>query len=138
MGMSLADRREWWSNNADRLNAERRAEYERRKDEINARRRAQEADNRSKVRAANREQYARDPGPRKASASINHRLRKLRVPSWADLDSIKQFYRDCPEGHEVDHVIPLLGELVSGLHVLDNLQYLPIAQNRAKRNRYAI
>ena len=36
----------------------------------------------------------------------------------------------------VDHVIPLNGKVVSGLHVWNNLAVIPAAQNLSKGNRY--
>ena len=60
--------------------------------------------------------------------------RRKRVPAWADRIAIQKFYRACPKGYEVDHVIPLQGENVSGLHVLENLQYLTRKDNRRKSN----
>ena len=38
--------------------------------------------------------------------------------------------------YEVDHVIPLQGELVSGLHHEDNLQILTKKQNCSKHNKF--
>jgi len=38
----------------------------------------------------------------------------------------------------VDHIIPLNGSLVSGLHVWNNLQVIPKNINLAKRNKYAL
>lgn len=59
-----------------------------------------------------------------------------RTPDWSDLNAISKFYSNCPEGYEVDHIVPLRGKLVSGLHVVNNLQYLPILENRSKGNRF--
>lgn len=59
-----------------------------------------------------------------------------RTPAWADHDKIKEIYYNCPEGYEVDHIIPLQGDLVSGLHVENNLQYLTKFENCSKGNRY--
>lgn len=74
----------------------------------------------------------------KARAIVRkYRATKLqRTPAWADLRAIRDFYEACPEGYEVDHIIPLQGKLVSGLHVLNNLQYLTIHQNRRKLNKF--
>lgn len=59
-------------------------------------------------------------------------------PHWADVKSIKRFYMDCPIGYEVDHIFPLQGKNVSGLHVLENLQYLTKSENCSKGNRYEV
>lgn len=73
-------------------------------------------------------------------------LRKAHVrratPCWADMAAIAAVYAEAAKltketgvQHDVDHVIPLRGELVSGLHVHWNLRPLPSAENRAKSNR---
>jgi hypothetical protein len=59
--------------------------------------------------------------------------RKLRIPKWGQ-EGINEFYRDCPKNKEVDHIIPLCGKKVSGLHVYWNLQYLTPKKNKQKNN----
>lgn len=83
-----------------------------------------------KWRAANREAVR---------AQTNARRRELRVarPAWADEVAIRRFYRNCPKGYHVDHVIPIRGKTVCGLHVETNLQYLPARDNVRKSNRWA-
>lgn len=61
----------------------------------------------------------------------------LRTPTWADLDKIRKIYDNCPEGFHVDHIVPLNGALVSGLHVENNLQYLPAIENCKKSNKFS-
>lgn len=83
-----------------------------------------------------RDQYANSPG-RKSATNAKRRAAKLnRTPPWADLEAIEQFFVDRPEGYHGDHEIPLQGELVSGLHVLKNLQYLTAAENLSKGNKF--
>jgi hypothetical protein len=58
------------------------------------------------------------------------------TPKWADINEIRNIYMNCPEGYHVDHIIPLRGDTVCGLHVESNLQYLPAIENLRKGNRW--
>lgn len=73
--------------------------------------------------------------------TIRYRADKMQArPKWLTKEQLKQIvdiYVNCPEGYEVDHIIPLRGKLVRGLHVPWNLQYLPISVNRRKSNKLA-
>ena len=61
-----------------------------------------------------------------------------RTPEWADRGAITSVYKNRPEGCHVDHIIPIFGIIdgraVSGLHVANNLQYLPAHENMSKQN----
>lgn len=70
-------------------------------------------------------------------------LKRASPPWLTDLDraAMVDFYRVAQTvtkltgvKHEVDHIFPLNGETVSGLHTPWNLQLLTRAQNRAKAN----
>lgn len=77
--------------------------------------------------------------PAYRAKDAKYRASKLnRTPSWANLEKIKEFYLNCPKGYHVDHIIPLQGETISGLHVENNLQYLPASENLSKGNKWPI
>ncbi|GAI09468.1 unnamed protein product, partial [marine sediment metagenome] len=77
--------------------------------------------------------------------AMKHKAAKLQQTlPWADQDAILLYYvwRDIWNMilspylvFEVDHIIPLQGENVRGLHVENNLQLLPLGKNRSKGNR---
>jgi 5-methylcytosine-specific restriction endonuclease McrA len=68
---------------------------------------------------------------REVSANYRAKVRD-QTPPDADRAAIKEFYNNCPLGYEVDHIIPISK---GGLHILENLQYLTIQENRQKSNK---
>lgn len=79
-----------------------------------------------------------------AAATARRRARQLqRTPVWANHEKIESFYEkaralsaETGQEHHVDHIIPLVGKCVSGLHVETNLQILSAHANRSKSNRF--
>ena len=76
----------------------------------------------------------------KGYARFHSRLREIaeirQRPKWANMKKIMEIYVNRPEGYHVDHIIPLRGKTVSGLHVESNLQYLPALENMKKHNTF--
>ena len=81
---------------------------------------------------------ARTAGYRRYHSRLREIAESRQCPKWADRAKIREIYVNRPEDCHVDHIIPLRGKLVSGLHVETNLQYLPIKENMKKHNTYHI
>lgn len=101
---------------------------------------------RSKNMEAIRERVRANAG-RYAAISAKRRASKLKAtPQWLDskqLHEMKLLYLFVAERRritgldlEVDHIVPLQGETVCGLHVPWNLQVLTASENASKGNRY--
>ncbi|PQV51017.1 hypothetical protein [Paraburkholderia sp. BL21I4N1] len=61
------------------------------------------------------------------------------TPPWADMEQIRALYREAArltretgELHVVDHIVPLAGKLVCGLHVHWNMRVLHWRENAVK------
>jgi hypothetical protein len=81
--------------------------------------------------------------------ALNAKRRALKVgatPSWLSVEQLKdieQFYMKAKElsystgiEHHVDHIIPLAGNNICGLHVPWNLQILTQLENCRKSNKF--
>jgi len=91
--------------------------------------------NKEKIDVHNK-QYAKEHPEILKAISIKHNAkRSLRVVAWTDWDKIAGFEKTQPIGMTEDHIIPLCGRKVAGLHVSWNLQWLTGSTNSSKNNR---
>ena len=84
---------------------------------------------------------------KKLAAQISHGKHQIyrdrRKCLWKNIEEIRKIYKNCREMtkqtgilHEVDHIVPLHGKNVCGLHVEYNLQIITSKQNRIKSNKF--
>ena len=97
-------------------------------------------------RAANRKHENTPVGKdrKKRNAALRDRRSRQATPKWLTAEQRKQIVdiyehmRDCRavtgEDYHVDHIVPLRGENICGLHVPWNLQVLPAYVNMSKSN----
>ena len=100
---------------------------------------------REEMKKRNRDWHKNNPGAG-AERSVRRALAKeRRTPKWLtadDLELIRFFYEEANalSAHtgvkfHVDHIVPLRGQTVSGLHVPWNLQVIAATKNLSKGNK---
>jgi len=73
------------------------------------------------------------------SYKARYRASKIQAtPSWFDKDLVESLYVSASNGFHIDHIVPLQGELVCGLHVIENLQILSAEENLSKSNKFEV
>lgn len=100
-------------------------------------------ENPEKVREAQRKWKKANPAKITAHIAKRKASKLQRTPAFGAQDLIPIFYeaaRSATERtgipHQVDHIIPLRGKNVSGLHVFNNLQILTASENASKNNAW--
>ena len=116
--------------------------YERNKVECKKRARSQPAE---KLRDYKRAWKSRNRGVVAENTAARKKHIRLATPHWltkAHKTQIKAFYLEAERlksqtgiDHEVDHIVPVRGGIVSGLHVPWNLRVITAAENQSKNRR---
>ena len=87
-----------------------------------------------------------NPGKVNALVVKRNTAKIHRTPPWASLDRVREIYVEAAYWNEiwpedlvhVDHIIPLQGKTISGLHVESNLQILRASENIKKSNSFSL
>lgn len=101
--------------------------------------------NKEKALAASERWAKENPAAVKAKDARRRAAKALRYPLWADRVEIDYVYHAAQVIKDVygttwhvDHIVPLQGEKVSGLHVASNLQLLSPEANLSKSNKFEV
>ena len=119
--------------NPEQHYGKKKISYERNKEHHLAQKKLYRQANKGKLRALN---------------AARKEVVKLRTPTWLSSDDkwlIREIYELAALRTEqlgfqwdVDHRVPLQGELVSGLHVPWNMQVIPAIENIRKKNKFEV
>lgn len=113
------------------------------RDELLNKKRVYHAENMDRVSERSKKWRKNNPSSVK-DASVRHRMRRKKaIPPWANLKLIDLFYAQARYKsdltgvpHEVDHIIPVSGKTVCGLHCEQNMRVITSEENKHKSNRW--
>jgi hypothetical protein len=132
----LAASNKWNKENKEKMSEAARRHYQKQRVDSNFR---------DKQAEKTREWCAKNPDKVREQSARKRAYKLQRLPSWitkTELDEIACFYRTAQKlsietgvKHHVDHIIPLRGKCVSGLHVPWNMQIITAKENMEKSNK---
>ena len=140
-----ARKKAYFKANKDKILAQQKEYYEASKDKILARSKAYNEANKDKILAQQKEYYEANSAYYIEKAIFRQNLlNKLQRPSWYNSKLVNKIYNKCHKlnkiagfiKYHVDHIVPLQGKIVSGLHVQDNLKIILASLNRSKSNKF--
>jgi hypothetical protein len=135
----------WYASNRDRKLAADKARREKNHAEFLARERASYLKHKEARAVRLAKWHAKNPGKINTYAAKRRSSKADRTPPWLASEQHEQilaFYTmavtlsNSGESYHVDHIIPLRGRTVSGLHVPWNLQVLTQTDNLKKNNHF--
>jgi len=141
-------RKDWEKANKEHLYFYRLIYFEANKDQLKTVQKTYRENNKEVIKERKRE-WATKNWWRFAVHTAKRRAGKLqRTPCWLtkeDRTKMREMYKLASDKTketgikwQVDHIVPLQGKLVSGLHVPENLQVIPAIENRSKWNKFEL
>lgn len=137
--------KEWRKKNPEKNTIQRKRQAEEYREKLNSCPKYRE-ETRTQVRQNAKKWREENKGKKNADTAKRHAAKLQRIPKWLTADEKERtacYYqlaamRTMESGHDwhVDHIVPMRGESVSGLHVPWNLRVIPAQENMSKGNRY--
>jgi hypothetical protein len=135
--------RAYEEKNKELVAARKKIYYEQNKEADAARGKAYRASNKKKA-AERARKWTQENREKVNARNSRHRAARLNAtPAWANASEIVDLYEAAHafrlytgQEYHVDHIVPLQGKTVCGLHVPANLQVLLATENASKKNRY--
>lgn len=138
-----AKRKAYRQANLEAVRAQDREQSRRNPEAARQRARAWNAKNPERLLERVRQWRADNPEQTAAQKAKYKASRRRGTPPWVNAEDFRPIYaerirltKETGIPHHVDHIVPLQGEIVSGLHVPWNLQVLPATENVRKHNRF--
>lgn len=140
--------RTYYATNSDKEKARSKIYKEAYRDKAVLYGKAYREANPDKIAASSKAWRKANPGKVNAYTAKRRAAKLRRTVTWANLDRIKEIYAECEEINVaaklagctevfvVDHIIPLQGANVSGLHIESNLQIITQSENSSKANKF--
>ena len=132
--------------NRDDYLANKKRYYQENRESIRAKQAKYISENKDKIAEMNRNWRKKNPDKARAIYVRNRYNRYQAIPAWLtdeDKRRINEIYKECRLmtertgiQHHVDHIIPIRGKNISGLHVPENLQILTASENCSKKNSF--
>lgn len=137
-------RKERYNSNKEHYRQKQKEYYDRNREKILENKRKYQEENKDKVLAWKKAEYEKNKKDYIHRANVRKYRKYNATPNWLteehwkEIEEIYNLSREMSTTgetrYDVDHIIPIQGKLVCGLHVPWNLQILERKQNRIKSN----